>query len=261
MKEKLLRDTQTRDVHELGEMKRAQELRVDEFSLQKMRESHETIQRLTAQMQEMQELMNSMNDSGEFQEVGSNHSGRLSYVPSQPEVIPSSFSMLSRDKRLPFDTWNAPGSQENVFGNQFSTFCSSQNHHQGIDHGVAHKTRKETESVPRAIGTGTSFARDDEQNKGTIRMPMFARRFVDHEFVNTSGCFAGFYGWTAKTANIGTAMRQVPAPSTFLCWKIRFKNQATSCSDFPSEAMLWIIEVEMVDSLDEFKILAIGCWK
>ena len=31
-------------MHEMGEMKRAQELRVDEFSVQKLRESHETIQ-------------------------------------------------------------------------------------------------------------------------------------------------------------------------------------------------------------------------
>ena len=85
MKEKLLRDTRIRNIHELGEMKRAQELRVDEFSLQKLRESHETIQRLTSQLQSLQEQMNSMNDSGEFQEVESNHSGRLSHVPSQPE--------------------------------------------------------------------------------------------------------------------------------------------------------------------------------
>ena len=35
MKDKVLRDTQIRNIHELGEMKRAQELRVDEFSLQK----------------------------------------------------------------------------------------------------------------------------------------------------------------------------------------------------------------------------------
>ena len=65
MKEKALRDTQIRSMHEMGEMKRAQELRLDEFSVQKLRESHETIQRLTLQMQEMQEQMNSMNDSGE----------------------------------------------------------------------------------------------------------------------------------------------------------------------------------------------------
>ena len=41
--------------------------------------------------------------------------------------------------------------------------------------------------------------------------------------------------------------------STLSCWKIRFKNQVTTCSDFPSGAMLWIKEVEMVKSLDEFK--------
>ena len=34
MKEKALRDTQIRSIHEMGELKRAQELRVDEFSLQ-----------------------------------------------------------------------------------------------------------------------------------------------------------------------------------------------------------------------------------
>ena len=127
-------------------------------------------------MQSTQEPMNSMNDSGEVQEVESNHSGRLYHVHSQPEVIPSSSSMLSRDKRLPFDTWNAPGLLENAFGNQFSTFGLRGNPSQRVHYGVAHETRRETESVPRAIGTGTSFARDDEQNKGTIPMPMFARR-------------------------------------------------------------------------------------
>ena len=42
-------------------------------------------------------------------------------------------------------------------------------------------------------------------------------------------------------------------PHPFLCWKIRFKNLVTTCSDFPSEAMLWIKEVEMVDSLEELR--------
>ena len=63
----------------------------------------------------MQEQVNFMNDSGEFQEVESNYSGRLSYVSSQLAMIPSSRSMLSRDKRLPLDTWNTSVLQENVF--------------------------------------------------------------------------------------------------------------------------------------------------
>ena len=39
----------------------------------------------------------------------------------------------------------------------------------------------------------------------------------------------------------------------FCIWKIRFKIQVTSCSDSPSDAMLWIKEVEMVDSSEELK--------
>ena len=46
---------------------------------------------------------------------------------------------------------------------------------------------------------------------------------------------------------------QFPNPQSFFVWKIRFKNQATTGSDFPSDAVLWIKEVEMVDSLDELK--------
>ena len=41
--------------------------------------------------------------------------------------------------------------------------------------------------------------------------------------------------------------------SSFSCWKIRFKTQVSSCSDFPSGAMSWIKEVEMADSVDELK--------
>ena len=78
----------------------------------------------------MQEQMNSMNDSGDFQDVESNYSGRLSHVSSEHAMIPSSRAMLGRDKRLPLDTWNQ--SQETVFGNQFSTFDSSRNHPQRI---------------------------------------------------------------------------------------------------------------------------------
>ena len=58
MKGKLLRDTQLRNIHDVGEMKRAQELRVEEFSVQRLGESHETTQRLISQLQSMQEHMN-----------------------------------------------------------------------------------------------------------------------------------------------------------------------------------------------------------
>ena len=44
-----------------------------------------------------------------------------------------------------------------------------------------------------------------------------------------------------------------PKTATFACWKIRFKTVVCSCSQFPTEAMLWIKEVEMVESVDDLK--------
>ena len=83
--------------------------------------------------------------------------------PVNQQTLPSYRSVLSRDKRLPLGTWKASGPQENVFGNQFSTFDSPQNHYQGIHHST----------TPSAAGsvTGRLVARDEDRNKGTIPMP------------------------------------------------------------------------------------------
>ena len=116
---------------------------------------------------------------------------------------------------------------------------------------VAQESRRETESFPQAIGTGTSFARDDEQNKGTIPMPMFA----------SSTMSSSIQVEIPQNPVVGQQRQQIselqfdnfPTPASFLCWMTRFKNQVTTCSDVPSETMLWINEVEMVDSLDESK--------
>ena len=76
MKETVLRETQIRSMHEIGEMKRAR-ITSDEFSVQKLR----TTQRLTSQVQELQERMNYLNDSGEFHELESNYGGFFHTFP------------------------------------------------------------------------------------------------------------------------------------------------------------------------------------
>ena len=57
-REKALRETRIRSIHEVEELKRAQEMRSDEFCRNELRESHATIQELTSQIQELQERMN-----------------------------------------------------------------------------------------------------------------------------------------------------------------------------------------------------------
>ena len=42
-----------------------------------------------------------------------------------------------------------------------------------------------------------------------------------------------------------------PTRATSACWKIRFKTEVCTCSQFPAEAMQLIKEVELVDSVDE----------
>ena len=149
MKEKALRETQIRSMHEMREMKRAQELRVDEPSVRKLRVSHETISRLTSQDQELQERMIFLNDSGELHEVELNCSGKISHVPSQTAMFPSPRSVLSCDKRLQFES--SMWTQEYVFANPRSTFESLQMPYQRIHPFV---TPNAAGDAPTLISTG-----------------------------------------------------------------------------------------------------------
>ena len=54
-REKAFRETRIRSIHQVKELKRAQKMRIDEFSSCEMGESHATTQELTSQIQELQE--------------------------------------------------------------------------------------------------------------------------------------------------------------------------------------------------------------
>ena len=167
-----------------------------------------------------------------FHEVESNYSGTCSHVPSQPARIPGPRAVPSCDRRLPLDTWNRSGSQENVFANPRSTLQSSQTPHRGIYQFA----------TPRATGEapGAHMHRSTCGKRGRTNWKRNP---------NADIC------WKSATMSFLQQRQQIselqfdkfPTPCSFLYWKIKFKNQVTTCSDFPSEAMLWIKEVEMVD--------------
>ena len=111
--------------HEMEELKRVQELRVDESSRRRLIENQDTINKLTARIQELQNEVNCMNDSRDFKDAESVRSG-LSHVPSQPALLPPnrdlggmqshSVGMLSRNDK-PTDIWDTHGISGNVFVN------------------------------------------------------------------------------------------------------------------------------------------------
>ena len=200
-----------------------------------------------------------MSDSGAFQDVESNSCGRLSHVSSQPVMIPSSRSMFSRDRRLPLDTCNQSGLQENVVENQFSTADSPRYHPQRSQSDNVQRNR---EAVPGAGRTKTTHTSEDRQNQGRHNSNAdLCYKAVEFEFYNTGGITAELHGRTAKTANYRNCN---PTNSLihncFWCGKCDSQLKST-WSDFPSDAMLWIKEVEMVDSLDELKSSRSVCGK
>ena len=158
-------------------------------------------------------------------------------------MIPSSRPMLSRDKRLPLDTRNTSGLQEMFLAINFLRLIHPEiiikkftlAHHKGNEdqfhklQGRGHLSQEMTNKVKAQF-----------QCRHCARRPSTMSSFLPEELPQNS--------------MVGPQRQQIselqfekfPAPRSFLVWKIRCKNQATACSDIPSEAMLWIKEVEMV---------------
>ena len=138
----------------------------------------------------------------------------------------------------------------NVPGNQFSTFDSRQDHHQGIQSGdVQRESGYQFQKLQGQIFSQemTNKIEAEIQCRHLQEGPSTIISLIPMKFPQN------FDGCTAKTVNVGVAIRQIPNPKSVLVWRVRFNNQVIACSDFPSEAMLRIGEVEMVDSLDELK--------
>ena len=166
-----------------------------------------------------------------------------------PARIPSPRSVPSRDKRMLLEMWNLLGIQENVFA-RFSINSIITNTYEFFDR----ENSSFRKSVNSALtGTGTRVAREVERTGGAIPMPTFARMPP-----TTSSLFPVDI---PQSSVVGQQRQQIselqfdkfPTTSTFLCWKIRSKNQVAARSDFPSKAMPWINEVKMVDSVEELK--------
>ena len=181
--------------------------------------------------------------SGEFQDTESTCSGKLSHVPSPG-------SMLSRDQSLRPDTWNLSGTQGNFFGNPRSTFDSTQTPYQGIFHSL---NQSSAGAVPVQVSTGTPVARGEERIGSTTPMPMTARRPSTMNSILPAEVPVNSMADQQRLQISELHFDKFPTPLTFSCWKIRFKTQVSSGSGFPWEAMLWIKQVVMVDSVDDYE--------
>ena len=167
----------------------------------------------------------------------------LSHVPSQPallHLIVILAGLLSRKDKPP-DIWNTHGISGNVFVNPPAS--SSSPYPGGFNPWISNVTEDTSPHVTSERQTQTQpWIRDASQD----RQP---------EIHSTpEGRSSKDYGADQQRLQISDLhFDKFPTPATFACWKIRFKTEVCTCSQFPTEAMLWIKEVEMVESVDDLK--------
>ena len=95
----------------------------------------------------------------------------------------------------------------------------------------------------------------ERQNPDTALDPRFqSGPLARSSFDPKKGRFSKYYGADQQRLLISDLhFDKFPTPTTFACWKVIFKTEVCTCSQFPTEAVLWIKEVEMVESVDDLK--------
>ena len=189
----------------------------------KLIEDQNTILQLSGRIQELQNEVNCMNDSQDFQDAESVRSGN-SHVTSRPVSFPTS-------------------SEENVFANPQAS--SSAPYPQELN-----SLWKKTTEEPIHMSTAEKCGRPERDQDLRCQSGPSAKDSV----IFSGGDSPKNYGADQQRLQISDLhFDKFPTPATFACWKIRFKTEVCICSKFPTEAMQWIKEVELVDSVDDLK--------
>ena len=233
------REVHQQSLTEMEELRKFPSSTFDTIARRKLIEDQNTIFELAGRVQELQNEVNCMNVSEDFQDAESIRSGN-SHVTSRPVSFPPHpipegmlrHSFVSpRRKEGPPSIWDTHGVSGNVFANPPAS--SSAPYEEPL-----HTSTVETSGRP-------------EQNRNL--------RCQSGPSAKSSVIFSG--GDSSKNYGADQQRLQISdlhfdkflTPATFACWKIRFKTEVCFCSQFPTEAMQWIKEVEVVDSVDELR--------
>ena len=256
LQEELWRQQQDfREVHqqnltEMEELRKFQSSTFDTLTRQKFIEDQNTIMELSGRRQELQNEVNFMNDSKDFMDAESICSGNP-HVTSPPMLFPEhpAFEGLLRPsfvsprrKEGPPDIWDTSGISGNVFANPQAS--SSAPYPQELN------PWGKTVEEPLHMSTAEKSDRPERNQDLRCQSGPSAKDSV----ILSGGDYSKNYGADQQRLQIPDLhFDKFPTPATFACWKIRFKTEVCTCSQFPTEAMQWIKEVELVDSVDELR--------
>ena len=231
------------------ELQKFQNSAFGEFTQKKFIEDQKTIMELSGRLQELQNEVNCMNDSKDFMDAESICSGNP-HVTSPPGLFPRhppfvgmlkpAFISQRQDEEPP-NIWDTSGTSGNVFAHPQSS--SSAPYPQELN-----STWKKTVEEPIHMSIAEKSGRPDSD------LRCQSRPSAKNSVIFSGGDSSKNYGADQQRLQISDLhFDKFPTPATFACWKIRFKTEVCTCSQFPTEAMQWIKEVELVDSVDDLR--------
>ena len=244
------REVHQQSLTEMEELRKFQSSTFNTLARRKLIEDQNTILELSGRVQQLQNEVNCMNDSKDFQDAESIRSG-IAHVTSQPMLFPKlpipegllrpSF-VSPRRKEGPPSIWDTHGISGNVFANPDASLSAP----------YPQELHQWSSSIEEPLHSSTV----EKSGRQELTQDL---RCQSGPSAKDSVIFSG--GDSSKNSGADQQRLQIsnlhfdkfPTPATFACWKMRFKTEVCTCSQFPTEAMQWIKEVELVDSVDELR--------
>ena len=234
----------------MEELRKFQSSAFDTMARRKFIEDQNTMLELSGRVQELQNEVNCMNDSKDFQDAESIRSGNF-HVTSRPVSFPphpipegmlSRFIGMPSRREGPPSIWDTHGISGNVFVNP--DVSSSAPYPQEL--------HQWNSSIEKPLHSSTVEKSERQKQDQDLRCQ--SGPSAKNSVIFSGGDSSKNYGADQQRLQISDLhFEKFPTPATFACWKIRFKTEVCTGSQFPTEAMQWIKEVEMVDSVDELR--------
>ena len=235
-----------REVHqqsfaEMKELQKFQSSTFDTLTRQKFIEDQNANMELSGKLQELHNEVNCMNESvrsgNSYVPVNQCYSLNIRYLEGCLDIL--SLRRAAEKARQAFGTHGISG---NVFANPHAS--SSAPYPQELNPWGT------TNEEPLHMSTAEKSERPEQNRDVRCQSGPSAIDSV----IFSGGDSSKNYGADQQRLQISDLhFDKFPKPATFACWKIRFKTEVCTCSQFPTEAMQWILEVELSDSVDELK--------
>ena len=179
---------------------------------------------------------------------------KMLVVRSAPPADPQDDrgGLLGRAKIMPPNIWDTQFTSGDVFASP-PVYPSS-----SYTRIPTPSDNPDTGRIPERTSMGQPVPEDGDGGQGVIPTPRFLRSSSTGNSFDLMWRNFKNYGVDQQRLQIEEPhFDKFPTPQTLSCWKIKFKTEVCSSSNFPTEVMLWIKEVEMATSVDDLKIFAI----